>query len=75
MASLARGVTPFFTMWVRPRRTIYAIVDSNPRRLVLVAGPDIFALYFQISNAKSLILGRLWARALSSILRPSPVRV
>jgi len=35
-APLARGVTPFFSIFVRPRRTMRAIIDSNPRRLVLV---------------------------------------
>ena len=34
--TLARGVTPFFSIWVRPRRTMRAIIDSNPQRLVLV---------------------------------------
>jgi len=34
--TLARGVTPFFSILVRPRRTMRAIIDSNPRRLVLV---------------------------------------
>lgn len=34
-ASLARGVMPFFSIWVRPRLTMQAIIDSNPRRFVL----------------------------------------
>lgn len=34
-AATAGGAAPFFSIWVRPRRTMRAIIDSNPRRLVL----------------------------------------
>ena len=28
-------ITPFFTMWTRPRRTMRAILETNPRRFVI----------------------------------------
>lgn len=33
--NLKRGVTPFFTMWTRPRRTMRAVLETNPRRFVI----------------------------------------
>lgn len=33
--NLGRGATPFFTMWTRPRRTMRATLDTDPRRLVI----------------------------------------
>jgi hypothetical protein len=33
--NLEGGVTPFFTMWVRPRRTMRAILETEPRRFVI----------------------------------------
>ena len=33
--NLDRGVVPFFTMWTRPRRTMRAILEANPRRFVI----------------------------------------
>jgi len=33
--NLERGITPFFAMWVRPRRTMRAILETEPRRFVI----------------------------------------